>query len=84
MIGKKEMIDGVPLVIGVLTLLKQFHVDYRNQFLALISQYVRSMVEQYSLQKSNDLPVEIVNVLNFIEEFLYYSRMDRKVSTSNI
>lgn len=79
MIGKKELIDGVPLVIGTITLLKQFHYGYRNEFLSIITQYIRSMIEQYSMQKTSDLPVEVVNILNFIEEFVYYSRLDRKV-----
>ena len=79
MIGKKEVIDGVPLVIGTMTLLKQYHYDHRNTFLQIISQYIRSVVEQYSLQKTSDLPVEVTNILNFVEEFVYYSRLDRKV-----
>jgi WASH complex subunit strumpellin len=79
MIGKKDVIDGVPLVIGTVTLLKQYHYEHRNTFLAIISQYIRSIVEQYSLQKTTDIPVEVVNILNFVEEFVYYSRLDRKV-----
>ena len=79
MIGKKEMIDGVPLVIGTMTLLKQYHFDHRDMFLEIISQYIRSIVEQYSLQRTSELPVEVVNILNFVEEFVYYSRLDRKV-----
>jgi WASH complex subunit strumpellin len=82
MIGKKEVIDGVPLVIGTMTLLKQFHFEYRNKFLEIISQYIRSIVELYSLQKTSDIPVEVVNILNFVEEFVYYSRLDRKVRHS--
>lgn len=80
LITKKDQIDSIPLVIGTITLLKQFHSDYRDQFLALLCQYVRSMVEQYSLQKSSEIPVEVANVLNFIEDFLFFSRLDRKVS----
>jgi WASH complex subunit strumpellin len=82
MVGKKEMIDGVPLVIGVVTVLKQFNCEYRNHFVALLAQYVRSVVEQHSFQKTSVLPIEIVNVLNFIEEYIYYSNFERKVSNT--
>jgi hypothetical protein len=80
LIGKKDLIDGVPLVIGVVTFLKQLNCEYRNHFLTLLSQYTRSVVEQYSFQKTTYLPIEIINILNFVEEFIYYSDFDRKVS----
>ncbi|CAI5779012.1 WASH complex subunit 5 [Podarcis lilfordi] len=41
-----DPIDWPPLVLGLLTLLKQFHSRYTEQFLALIGQFVRSMMEQ--------------------------------------
>lgn len=41
-----DQIDWLPLVLGLLTLLKQFHSRYTEQFLALIGQFIRSMMEQ--------------------------------------
>ncbi|XP_038666102.1 WASH complex subunit 5 isoform X2 [Scyliorhinus canicula] len=38
--------DWPPLVVGLVTLLKQFHSRYTEHFLALIGQFVRSTVEQ--------------------------------------
>lgn len=41
-----DPVDWPPLVLGLLTLLKQFHSRYTQQFLALIGQFVRSIMEQ--------------------------------------
>lgn len=41
-----DQIDWLPLVLGLLTLLKQFHSRYTEQFLALIGQFIRSTMEQ--------------------------------------
>jgi WASH complex subunit strumpellin len=38
-------IDGAPLVAGLVTILKQFHPSYTRQFLSLVGQYVRAMVD---------------------------------------
>lgn len=47
MVCKKstDSLDGPPLVAGCITLLRQFHSDNRETFLAYMGQYVRSMVE---------------------------------------
>ena len=48
MIAKKpgtDLIDGAPFVTGIFTLLKQFHSENTDQFLAVMGQYVRSLVE---------------------------------------
>lgn len=41
-----DAVDWPPLVLGLLTLLKQFHSRYTHQFLALIGQFIRSIMEQ--------------------------------------
>uniref|UniRef100_A0A8C5PLS0 WASH complex subunit 5 n=1 Tax=Leptobrachium leishanense TaxID=445787 RepID=A0A8C5PLS0_9ANUR len=41
-----DAVDWPPLVLGMLTLLKQFHSRYTEQFLALIGQFIRSSMEQ--------------------------------------
>jgi hypothetical protein len=69
----------VNLVIGALTLLKQYHSYFRNQFIAILSQYVRSSINNSSIQKATDLPVEPSRVLSFLEEFLEFSELDRQV-----
>ena len=69
----------VNLVIGALTLLKQYHSDFRNQFIAILSQYVRSAIQNSSIQRLTDLPVEPAKILGFLEEFIEFSELDRHV-----
>jgi len=47
LIGKKtsEPIDGIPFTLGLFTLLKQFHTENTDMFLAYLGQYVRSHVQ---------------------------------------
>ncbi len=40
----KSSVDAIPFVVGVITLLKQFHSVYTQQFLAYLGQYVRSLI----------------------------------------
>lgn len=39
-----DSLDGAPFVVGIVTLLKQFHSDNTDQFFALLSQYIRSLI----------------------------------------
>lgn len=48
-----DPVDWPPLVLGLLTLLKQFHSRYTEQFLALIGQFIRSTVEQCTRYRRN-------------------------------
>ena len=67
------------LVIGTITLLKQFNPNYRNQFIAILSQYVRSCITLNTVQRSADLPVDISKVVSFLEEFIHFSDLDKKI-----
>ena len=69
----------VNLVIGALTLLKQYHSDFRNQFVAILAQYVRSAIQNATVQRITDLPVEPARILGFLEEFIDFSELDRRV-----
>jgi hypothetical protein len=71
--------NSVYLVIGTVTLLKQFNSEFRNQFIAILAQYVRSSIALNASQKSTDLPSEIAKILSFLEEFIDYSNLDRNV-----
>ena len=73
--------NSICLVIGTITLLKQFNPDFRNQFIAILAQYVRSSILLSSSQKPSDLPVDIGKVLSFLEEFIDFSGLDRKVTS---
>lgn len=51
LIGKKlaEHIDGTAFVVGIMTILKQYHSDILQLFIDYLAQYVNSMAE-YTLK----------------------------------
>ncbi|XP_038666101.1 WASH complex subunit 5 isoform X1 [Scyliorhinus canicula] len=77
--------DWPPLVVGLVTLLKQFHSRYTEHFLALIGQFVRSTVEQCTTsQKIPEMPADAVAALMFLENYIYYAKLSRKVVEAHV
>mmetsp|Transcript_4241 Transcript_4241/g.9217 ORF Transcript_4241/g.9217 Transcript_4241/m.9217 type:complete len:291 (+) Transcript_4241:1-873(+) len=83
---KKETYDAAPFVVGVLTLLKQFHSSHLQTFLALLSQYIRVLITAIAAreQKTTELPGEVTNVLYFLEDFCTYGHIDRQVVQEHV
>eukprot|EP00004_Rigifila_ramosa_P027670 TRINITY_DN9095_c0_g1_i1.p1 TRINITY_DN9095_c0_g1~~TRINITY_DN9095_c0_g1_i1.p1 ORF type:complete len:1142 (+),score=349.87 TRINITY_DN9095_c0_g1_i1:288-3428(+) len=82
---KKEAIDGAPFVVGVLTVLKQFHSIQTQRFLALFGQYVRAQINDApSKDDVVDLDPNVTNSLLFLEQFCKFSSMSRRVVESYI
>uniref|UniRef100_UPI00398ECB7B WASH complex subunit 5 isoform X2 n=1 Tax=Pristiophorus japonicus TaxID=55135 RepID=UPI00398ECB7B len=87
MVCKKstDPIDWPPLVVGLVTLLKQFHSRYTEHFLALIGQFIRSTVEQCTTsQKIPEMPADAVAALMFLENYVYYTKLSRKVVEAHV
>ncbi|XP_071964498.1 WASH complex subunit 5-like [Antedon mediterranea] len=81
----KDPIDGPPFIAGTITLLKQFHSENTDQFLALLGQYVRSHVEAAAtVSKTPELPIEAVNVLAFLDDFVHYGSLPRKMVEAHV
>ncbi|KAK3601512.1 hypothetical protein CHS0354_027658 [Potamilus streckersoni] len=79
-----DPLDAPPFVVGCVTLLKQFHSDVTDTFLVLLGQYVRSDVDAVPGVKSADLSQDILNTLVFIEDFIFYSGINRKIIEAHI
>uniref|UniRef100_A0A8C9L8P7 WASH complex subunit 5 n=1 Tax=Pavo cristatus TaxID=9049 RepID=A0A8C9L8P7_PAVCR len=79
-----DQIDWLPLVLGLLTLLKQFHSRYTEQFLTLIGQFIRSTMEQCTSQKIPEMPADVVAALMFLEDYIRYTKLPRKVRTNSL
>ncbi|GLD95032.1 hypothetical protein PINS_up003657 [Pythium insidiosum] len=81
----KNPIDGEPLLLGILTVFKQFHPSYMHTFLAYLGQFVRSKVndlfarepQRQGPQLSIELPVDVVNTLIFMLEFARCCKIER-------
>lgn len=87
MVAKRptDQIDSAPFVVGMITVLKQFHSEYTEQFLSCCGQYVRSLIEATATNvRSQEIPAEVVNLLVFLEDFLAYSELPRKVVEAHI
>ncbi|XP_071117463.1 WASH complex subunit 5-like [Haliotis cracherodii] len=80
MMSKKatDPLDSPTFIVGCYTLLKQFHSDNINFFLAFLGQYVRSVVEVLGSSRTPEASQDIINVLIFLEDFIFYSGMPRK------
>ncbi|OXB82938.1 UNVERIFIED_CONTAM: hypothetical protein H355_009848 [Colinus virginianus] len=79
-----DQIDWLPLVLGLLTLLKQFHSRYTEQFLTLIGQFIRSAMEQCTSQKIPEMPADVVAALMFLEDYIRYTKLPRKVVEAHV
>ncbi|XP_066434881.1 WASH complex subunit 5 [Eleutherodactylus coqui] len=79
-----DAIDWPPLVLGLLTLLKQFHSRYTEQFLALIGQFIRSSMEQSTSQKIPEMPADVVGALMFLEDYVHFTKLPRRVVEAHV
>lgn len=79
-----DPVDWPPLVLGILTLLKQFHSRYTEQFLALIGQFIRSTMEQCTSQKIPEMPADVVGALMFLEDYVRNTKLPRRVIEAHV
>eukprot|EP01061_Rhynchopus_euleeides_P006910 TRINITY_DN15897_c0_g1_i1.p1 TRINITY_DN15897_c0_g1~~TRINITY_DN15897_c0_g1_i1.p1 ORF type:complete len:1161 (+),score=596.63 TRINITY_DN15897_c0_g1_i1:141-3623(+) len=82
---KDDVLDGAPFVVGIVTILKQFHSDEKDVFVAYLCQYCRSVMStaeamQAKLKEKDKetIPHEVCNCLLFLESFCKYAAFDKK------
>ena len=93
-VQKHEKLDWVPLVVGVITFLKQFHSDHTHVFLAYIGQFVRSAYNMnmakyviigycspvhVGFRESEPMSVDVTNILLFLEDFCRFGQFSRRL-----
>eukprot|EP01113_Clastostelium_recurvatum_P044787 TRINITY_DN759_c0_g1_i3.p1 TRINITY_DN759_c0_g1~~TRINITY_DN759_c0_g1_i3.p1 ORF type:complete len:1198 (+),score=276.33 TRINITY_DN759_c0_g1_i3:52-3645(+) len=84
----KDAYDWQPFVVGVVTLLKQFHALHTQKFLAYIGQYIRGLMNVNLNPTAKDIgkeseatggyPEDVIPVLLFVEEFCRVAHLSRK------
>ncbi len=94
MVRKKASypLDGIPLVIGIAGLLKQFHPQTTRCMLEYIGQFVRSMMvatigdavgsvenDGGKAAAAAELPVELINMVIFVDQLCIYSALPRQI-----
>lgn len=78
------LLDGVPLVVGVACLLKQFHQSVTRHVIMYLGQYVRTAIQTVfgsseADAKAVEVPTEIVNILIFCNQLCQYTSIPRTV-----
>lgn len=75
-----ESVDGIPFVLGLLTLLRQFHSELTNQFLKLSSQFVTACIPESTTNqaKQSGIPIDATNMLHFLQHFILFGRFKRQ------
>jgi len=76
---KKGGVDIIPMIVGFITLMKQFHSIHTHKVEALIGQYVRAFINHSVKTPKAELPEEVQNVLLFLESMAKFNKnLDRK------
>ncbi|KAL3666501.1 hypothetical protein V7S43_008134 [Phytophthora oleae] len=83
----KNPIDGEPLLVGILTIFKQFHPSYTEKFLAYMGQFVRTKVNDIFAEKAEkkgktpSLPPHCYCALDFV--LLFSALLSARISFSS-
>merc|ERR1712204_97962 len=89
-ITANQQFDGTPLIVGILTLLKQFHPKNTSELVALLCQYVRCHIhdqgerlnEKSSSSSKNRvvMPKQAKNALHFLDLMCKFgAHVDRRM-----
>jgi len=73
-------VDHHPFIIGMITLLRQFHCEETTRYLEYLCQYTCSYFGPGFTRtaRTTELPQEATNGCFFLENFLFLSKMDKK------
>ncbi|XP_017043328.1 WASH complex subunit homolog 5 [Drosophila ficusphila] len=79
----KDSIDNVPFIVGLLTILQQFHRNVKMLYISYMSQYVVTVSEAQLLDKEV-LGSEVVTALHFLLAFIRIARLPLRVLEQRI
>eukprot|EP00727_Mastigamoeba_balamuthi_P013163 m51a1_g847 putative WASH complex (1158) ;mRNA; f:778413-782661 len=76
----KQRNDAAALVVGIITLLRQFHVQNIPSFVGYCAQYVRGFLNLMQVSKGEtEFPAEVNSMLLFLETFVKYGGYSRNL-----
>ncbi len=86
-------LDGIPLVVGIAGLLKQFHPQTTKSLLSYLGQFIRSTTSTAILDATNNvdndggkaaanlsIPYEVVNTIIFVDQLCLYANIPRTIA----
>ncbi|KAH8380608.1 hypothetical protein KR009_011639 [Drosophila setifemur] len=79
----KDVIDCVPFIVGLLTILQQFHRNVKMLYISYLSQYVVTLSEAQLMDKEI-LGPEVVTALHFLQAFIHTARLPLNVLEQRI
>ncbi|EDV40043.1 uncharacterized protein Dana_GF24157 [Drosophila ananassae] len=79
----KDAIDCVPFIVGLLTILQQFHMNVKMLYISYMSQYVVT-VSEAQLTDNKVLGPDVVTSLHFLQEFIHIAGLPLKVLQQRI
>ncbi|XP_052843945.1 WASH complex subunit homolog 5 [Drosophila gunungcola] len=79
----KDNIDNVPFIVGLLTILQQYHKNVKMLYISYMSQYVVTVSEGQLLDKEV-LGPEVVTTLHFLLAFIRIARLPLRVLEQRI
>ncbi|XP_065361019.1 WASH complex subunit homolog 5 [Calliphora vicina] len=79
----KDQIDGTPLLVGIITILQQYHKDVKIMFITYLCQYVKIMVES-NLSAKHELCAEAITTLHFLDIFVRKTKLPRNVLSERL
>lgn len=74
-----ECIDGTSLVVGMVTIMRQYPREVLHHYIGLLSAYIKSSVHP-SLSSPKDRPPEIATLASFITSFHHFEPANNKMS----
>lgn len=75
-------LDGLPFVVGVSCLLRQFHPTYTRKVLCYLGQFIRSNLTEAFAEvdsKAEEVPRDVLNMLIFLNQLCDYSSTPRSL-----
>ncbi|XP_062135008.1 WASH complex subunit homolog 5-like [Drosophila sulfurigaster albostrigata] len=81
--SSKDAIDCVPLIMGLLTILQQFHKNVKMLYISYMCQYVVTVAEAQLTDKEM-LGSEVVTMLHFLQAFVRLAHLPLSVLEQRI
>lgn len=79
----KEHIDGVAMIIGLQTILNQFHQDVLHLYVEYLCQYVTSLVDA-NLSAKQEIGLECCIMIRYLEEFIRIGKLPRSLLEEHV
>jgi len=82
--AKLKNYDDTTFVVGIITILKQFHSSVTTEFFGYIGQYIRSTLAEYLEQPTKNIPPDAQKMLMFVDILARFGNFPQSLLTECI